>query len=170
MFNATDWKLTSLGGLSISAPTPISYLSLPGGWLPIEFTNTATGAVEKFNTFGGGASLGAPSPLSMLSRLIRGLSFSASMFPSSGVLYGMPLAKTPFDITQLHHRFLGIDDLGFTGSLHVSGSLGVMFFTYAPQGLVAAPALAVAACLFVSSGGTTGTLGPSVGLTNYYVV
>lgn len=171
MFNATDWKLTSLAGMSISVPTPVSFVSLPAGKLPLEFTNTVTGAVEKFEAWGGGASLGAPGLLSRLVKMpktVPGVSFSPSMFSSTGVLYGMQLAKTPFDITQLHHRFLGMDDLGF--SVGVSGSVGVMVFSYAPGGVVSlGSAAAVAACVFRSSGVATGTLGPSAGVTNYFV-
>jgi hypothetical protein len=135
MFNATDWKLTSLAGMSMFVPTPVSFVSLPIGKLPLEFTNTVTGAKEKFEAWGGGASLGAPGLLSRLVKMpktVPGVSFSPSMFTSSGMLYGMQLAKTPFDITQLHHRFLGMDDIGF--AVGVSGSVGVMIFSYAPSG------------------------------------
>ena len=168
MFDLTDWKLTSLAGMTVSAPTPIPFFSAGLGKVPMEFTNTVTGAVEKFQAYGGG---GTAAPAGLLSRVTKrvwpGASFSPSKFPSRGFLYGLQMAKKPFDITQLRHRFGAMVDAGV--AVGVSGSVGIMVFGYTPftpsllteVSNLAFGATAVAACAFATSGVTSGALGPS---------
>jgi len=169
MFDTTDWELTSLMGMEVSAGIPgakLGPLSAGIGLIPMDFKNVKTGATRKLAVVGMGASVskgGEAGPGSRAKKLPGSLQFPISpSFPTLGTrVKTLTMADDPFDIDQVRGLFGAVVSVG--GNLGLTGSTGAIVFTIMPPvgvGLATISlALGIAACGFVTTGTAVGGLG-----------
>ena len=120
LLQVSDWKLTSLGGMSVAFPFT-KVVSFGVSAVPMEFTNAKTGLVRTFTGRGIGGSVSAVPSISKWLRGKFSASFSPSTFPSSGEVITMLAARDPFYIDAIRgywgQMVSGGLDLGFTAGV-----------------------------------------------------
>jgi hypothetical protein len=115
----TDWKLSSISatkwvGISL-------LLKFGAGVVPLEFTNTSSGAVTKFDA--AFLSAGWSLPISWSSTLFT----TPSLSMHGSQIIASPSAPSPFPISSVSRNYGAIASLGGAAS-----SVGYILFSYVP--------------------------------------